>query len=1834
MHKILLDQAMELTKAQGECWIVLKDGSLKAVNVGDILPKGVLLVSPSDVELTPPAMASTNNPIPDETIPSAGSDISPTVEQELTAIQQAIQDGQDPTEIAQATASGGASAGGIAGSGNAGVIVTERTAKATISEAGFDTTHSSRDPQHQDALPGDEIAGMIEHPPVAFDQQQSISEDTPTLFAQVPAAQDPDSDGINPQGYTLVNSVQSGQLTLNADGSYQYIPSPEFQSLREGETRQVSFTYIATDPSGNQSAPATVTITITGTNDTATISVATPGADQGAVKEDVTLTTGGKLVATDVDHGEAVFLPQTQVKGAHGTFSIDKDGNWTYELDNNDPLVQALKEGESLPSETFVVNSADGSAQHTVTVAITGTNDTATIGVATPGADQGAVKEDVTLTTGGKLVATDVDHGEAVFQPQTQIKGAHGTFTIDKDGNWTYELDNNAPQVQALKEGESLPSETFVVNSADGSAQHTVTVAITGTNDTATIGVATPGADQGAVKEDVTLTTGGKLVATDIDHGEAVFQPQTQIKGAHGTFSIDKDGNWTYELDNNAPQVQALKEGESLPSETFVVNSADGSAQHTVTVAITGTNDSATIGVATPGADQGTVKEDVTLTTGGKLVATDVDHGEAVFQPQTQIKGAHGTFSIDKDGNWTYELDNNDPLVQALKEGESLPSETFMVNSADGSAQHTVTVAITGTNDSATIGVATPGADQGAVKEDVTLTTGGKLVATDIDHGEAVFQPQTLVKAAHGTFSIDKDGNWTYELDNNDPQVQALKEGESLPSETFVVNSADGSAQHTVTVAISGTNDTATIGVATPGADQGAVKEDVTLTTGGKLVATDVDHGEAVFQPQTQVKGAHGTFSIDKDGNWTYELDSNDPLVQALKEGESLPSETFVVNSADGSAQHTVTVAITGTNEAPVAQDDGLANNKTVTLDGQNWDTSGDIKVDYYVIDAKTGQKVADAEKSDYTGDGDHRFGVKSGIEQPGADTVQAGQLGYLDSADQSEAMRFTFQQGQVANHATIQVKNLWSDIAHGSWEPGIERGVWKAFYKGELVATGIFEGTSGGRQDVQIDAGGRYFDTIEMSAIGYKDGIVDPKGSEYFITQVTAELTRFDKAYQTNETGVLSLDVLSNDSDPNGDAITIVPGSYPDYVTLVNGKLLFDAAKYLLTLPEVERDLAAGEAKEIKFDYVIRDPHGATDHASVTITLIGETQAAPAPLHVTVQEDGLAGGAHAHSEGPLPGAQGATPHDYQFATQQPGTAASSAGKPLSYEVSSDGLTLTGFIMEAGQKVNVLMAQLNPQSGTYQLDLFRPLDHGTAGKDTLSLPFELDIKIGNQHTKGELVIDVIDSAPAPAHLTLTTGDMAPQSNSVIIALDMSGSMNDYVKDANGQWATRWSLSQQAIKAMFEQYDKLGDVQFKIATHAGYPDGQISGWLHSQAEIQLFFSKLSPAGWTPYAQALNQLDAILSDSQDQQAMTGSNKQFYFLSDGAPSDFGYWLNNKDQSEMFRDRLMKGISPDEVGGEQHYQDLLTGRVEPTKAEQLLILGESMEHILNQHGNPFDNVNMLAIGQSSSLEYLTPMAGHDGTAIKVEKDADLISTLTESVPGQLHGDLTGPSIEGEWVDSLTHDGHTYFYDQQQNGIFAHNNHTDIKIADGSKLTLDTANGKLALNFETGQYDYQAKDVHGNGEDKYLLTLRDGDGDTADTSLVIKVTDLQGGISASPLTQGTEEKSTAFAHSVPLLGTEAQDALIELPVSQPAASVNHMESPTTTGIAISDLLGHDEMGSLLTQVVPATQHSAGSAPEVLTVSALPDDNGPDLLSHTMSNPVFDELLSQQQFIQ
>ena len=232
-------------------------------------------------------------------------------------------------------------------------------------------------------------------------------------------------------------------------------------ALAEGQKVTDTITVTVDDGNGG-TATQVITVTITGTNDAAIITPSKPGDDAGSVKEDDKLTTGGKLDVTDKDAGEASFKPQTDFKGEHGKFSIDANGNWKYELDNNDPKVQALGVGEKLV-ETFEVVTADGT-KGTVTVTINGTNDAPVIS----GQASGEVTDGGNTSATGQLGKTDVDVNDThTWSVSNDGKGKYGTFTVDQTGKWTYNLDPANTSVKELKTGESI-TETFTVYVDDG----------------------------------------------------------------------------------------------------------------------------------------------------------------------------------------------------------------------------------------------------------------------------------------------------------------------------------------------------------------------------------------------------------------------------------------------------------------------------------------------------------------------------------------------------------------------------------------------------------------------------------------------------------------------------------------------------------------------------------------------------------------------------------------------------------------------------------------------------------------------------------------------------------------------------------------------------------------------------------------------------------------------------------------------------------------------------------------------------------------------------------------------------------------------------------------------------------------------------------------------------------------------------------------------------------------------------------------------------------------------------------------------------------------------
>ncbi|BDB28967.1 VCBS domain-containing protein (plasmid) [Cupriavidus sp. P-10] len=539
---------------------------------------------------------------------------------------------------------------------------------------------------------------------------------------------------------------------------------------------------------------------------------------------------------------------------------------------------------------------------------------------------------------------SDVDAGNvlAVANPGAYV-GQYGTLQINADGSYNYTLDNSNAQVQSLRPGDHV-DEAFSYNVTDGqaSASSTLSIRINGANDVAAIhasaGEDTLVTEAGGLTDAVTgdPSAGGKLTVSDVDTGEAHFAaaPPDNLVGHYGTFTFDTNtGAWTYTLDNS--KADALIAGQQA-SDSLTVVSADQTAQQTITVNITGANDHATITASTSedtlvteaGGLANVMGGDVSAS--GTLTVSDVDAGQTHFAsvPTNSLTGQYGTFTFNSNtGAWTYTLDNG--KANALTAGQQA-SDSLTVVSADQTAQQTITINITGANDHATITASTSEetsvTEAGGLANAITgdISASGTLTVSDVDAGEAHFAavPEESLAGNYGTFTFDSNtGAWTYTLDNS--KADALIAGQQA-SDSLTVVSADQTAQQTITVNITGANDHASItasssedtSVTEAGGLANAITGDVSAS--GTLTVSDVDAGQAHFAavPAASLTGQYGTFTFDSGtGAWTYKLDN--AKAESLTTGQQV-TDTLSVSSADLTGSQTITVNITGTNDAVV----------------------------------------------------------------------------------------------------------------------------------------------------------------------------------------------------------------------------------------------------------------------------------------------------------------------------------------------------------------------------------------------------------------------------------------------------------------------------------------------------------------------------------------------------------------------------------------------------------------------------------------------------------------------------------------------------------------------------------------------------------------------------------------------------------------------------------------------------------------------------------------------------------------------------------------------------
>ncbi|MFT5127240.1 MAG: VCBS repeat-containing protein, partial [Rhodothermales bacterium] len=320
--------------------------------------------------------------------------------------------------------------------------------------------------------------------PVAFDDAYVSDEDTP--------AQENvwDNDFHYGSGLSYVDTPPStGILTLSTRGAFVYDPDGQFESMQEGESTSVTFTYYL-DNSRCTVDGATVVITINGAND-----CPIAGSDATSTTEDSSVAGNVAGNDSDIEGDPLTFSAGTPGSGLitvapNGDFSYDPNG--AYDL---------LNLGETATDRfTYLVNDGRCTTIGQVLVIIHGANDCPIVT-----ADTISMDEDTGGT--GNVLANDFDpEGNPVSA--SQLTSPSGSLTFLPDGSFTY---GTSGQFNDLALGETATdSFTYLLTDGACSAVGTVVLVIHGGNDC-------PAGLADSASTDQDTATAGNVLTNDSD---------------------------------------------------------------------------------------------------------------------------------------------------------------------------------------------------------------------------------------------------------------------------------------------------------------------------------------------------------------------------------------------------------------------------------------------------------------------------------------------------------------------------------------------------------------------------------------------------------------------------------------------------------------------------------------------------------------------------------------------------------------------------------------------------------------------------------------------------------------------------------------------------------------------------------------------------------------------------------------------------------------------------------------------------------------------------------------------------------------------------------------------------------------------------------------------------------------------------------------------------------------------------------------------------------------------------------------------------------------------
>jgi len=1005
-----------------------------------------------------------------------------------------------------------------------------------------------------------------------------------------------DTDGLTDGSYfTVTGAASNGAASINvATGAWTYTPNADYNGAD-------SFTVTVTDDAGNTTTQV-ISLTVTEVVDIA--------SDTASVDEDTAAGVTTNVRSNDSFEGTPVITAVTQ--GGNGAVVI---------VDANAGTVKYTPNANFNGTDTYTYTVTSGGKTETATVTVTVTV-TAVNGTPVANADAVTTAEDTPVTINVLANDTDAD-GDTLSV--TAASASNGTVTINTNGTLAYAPNANfngsdtiSYSISDGKGGTSTASVTVTVTAVNDAPVANADAATTAEDTSVTISVLGNDTDADGDTLSVTAASASNGTVTINTNGTLAYAPNANFSGSDTiSYSISdgKGGTSTASVTvtvtavNDAPVANAdtatttedtpvtisvLGNDTDADGDTLSVSAASagngtvsinangtlaytpnpnfngsdtinysisdgkgGTASASVTVTVTPVND-------LPVASSGSVTVDENSELNGTVPAATDSDGTVVSY--TLVNGpTAGSLSFAANGSYSF-VPGADFDDLAVGEQREVSFTYLAVDNEGGSSNpETITIIVTGVNDA-------PNAANDALvtEEDTELQIAfADLLGNDSDIDGDTLTISSFTQPANGTLVDNGAGGFSYTPNENYHGADSF---------TYTVSDGQGgTSTATVLLTVNQVND-----APVASADEAITDEDTPITITVLDNDSDAD-GDTLSV--TAASAGNGTVTINADGSLAYTPNENFNGTDIV---------TYTVSDGQGGTDTaTVTVTVTPVNDAPVAGPDTATTNEDTPVTIAVLDNVTDVDGDTLSVTAASARNgtvtinpdgtVTYTPAENFFGTDTITYTISDGQGGTATETVTVTVTSVNDAPVAVADATVTDEDTPI----TITVLDNDSDA------------------DGDTLSV---TAASAGNGTVTINADGSLAytpnenfngaDTVTYSVSDGQGG-TDTATVTVTVTAVNDAPVANPDATTIDEDTPVTIDVLANDTDVDGDTLSVVAGRAD------NGSVTINSDGSITYLPN------ANFNGSDTITYAVSDNSGGTTTVSFTITVLPVNDAA-----------------------------------------------------------------------------------------------------------------------------------------------------------------------------------------------------------------------------------------------------------------------------------------------------------------------------------------------------------------------------------------------------------------------------------------------------------------------------------------------------------------------------------------------------------------------------------------------------------------------------------------------